>query len=168
MLQTILIGHLGADAEQKNVNGKQFATFRVAQTDKWTDEAGQTHESTTWVDCVMNGEPKVLPFLKKGTQVFVIGATSLRVYSSAKDRCMKAGLTINVRQIELLGGKKDDFPSEIYSEDGKETATLNKYYHAPSLQGNATTPEQRVYVDKNGGKYVVDKEGWVFRAKEQE
>ena len=57
MLQSTLIGHLGADAECKNANGKEFVTFRVANTDRWTDDAGQVHESTTWVDCIINGKP---------------------------------------------------------------------------------------------------------------
>ena len=71
MLQTTIIGFIGADAETKVYNnGKEFTTFRVTHSDKWKSEDGITHEQTTWVDCVMNGKPSVLPYLKKGTQVF--------------------------------------------------------------------------------------------------
>lgn len=107
MLQMIIVGYLGADAEVKETNGKPFTTCRVAHTDKWKDDAGQVHESTTWVDVVISGKPKVVEYLKKGQLVFVQGSISLRVYSSEKDRCMKAGLTLNVNRIELLGGKSE-------------------------------------------------------------
>ena len=85
MLQTTIIGFLGADAECKVYNAKEFTTFRVSHSDKWKSEDGVTHEQTTWVDCVINGKPPVLPFLKKGTQVLCQGSTSLRIYSSPKD-----------------------------------------------------------------------------------
>lgn len=168
MLQSTLIGHLGADAECKNANGKEFVTFRVANTDRWTDDAGQVHESTTWVDCIINGRPKVFDYLKKGQMIYVTGSVSLRVYSSAVEKCMKAGLTINVQRIELLGGKTDDVPSKLYTEsEGKEVIVM-KYYFAPQLQREATDPETVVLVSKRGEKYNVDRQGWVSREKPAE
>lgn len=163
MLQTTCIGHLGADAEAKNVNGKEFVVFRIANTDKWTDDAGVVHETTTWVDCIMNGKPKVLEFLKKGTQVFVTGSVSLRVYSSAKDKCMKAGLTINVRQVELLGGKADDVPSRLYSEDGTQEVQILKLYYAQQLVRDNSQPELLVCVSRSGERFLADRAGWVTK-----
>lgn len=163
MLQTTCIGHLGADAEAKNVNGKDFVTFRIANTDKWTDDAGVVHETTTWVDCIMKGTPKVLEFLKKGTQVFVTGSVSLRVYSSAKDKCMKAGLTINVRQVELLGGKTDDVPSRLYSEDGTQEVQISKMFYAQQLVRDNSQPELLVCVSRSGERFLADRAGWVTK-----
>lgn len=163
MLQTTCIGHLGADAEAKNVNGKEFVVFRIANTDKWTDDAGVVHETTTWVDCIMNGKPKVLEFLKKGTQVFVTGSVSLRVYSSAKDKCMKAGLTINVRQVELLGGKADDVPSRLYSEDGTQEVQISKLYYAQQLIRDNSQPELLVCVSRSGERFLANRAGWVTK-----
>ena len=54
MFKCEVIGNLGADAQIKGENGKQFIAFNVAHTDKWTDEAGQQHEETTWVQCIIN------------------------------------------------------------------------------------------------------------------
>lgn len=163
MLQTTCIGHLGGDAVTKSENGKEFSVFRIADTQKWTDDAEQVHEETTWVDCVMNGKPAVLPYLKKGQQVFVTGSTKLRVYSSAKDRCMKAGLTINVRQVELLGAKPDDVPSLLFTEDGKTEVKVNKYYNANSMQRGAKQPEQIVLVSRTGERYLADRQGWLTK-----
>ena len=92
MFKSIVIGNLGADAQVKESNGSKFVTFRVAHTESYTDQAGQKHESTTWIDCIMsNAESKVVPYLKKGTKVYVSGNCSLRVFSSAKYRQMMAG-----------------------------------------------------------------------------
>ncbi len=168
MLQSTLIGHLGADAECKNANGEEFVTFRVANTDRWTDDAGQVHESTTWVDCIINGKPKVFGYLKKGQMIYATGSVSLRVYSSAVEKCMKAGLTINVQRIELLGGKTDDVPAKLYTEsEGKEVMVM-KYFFAPTLQREVSDPETVVLVSKRGEKYKVDRQGWVSREKPAE
>lgn len=163
MLQAMLIGHLGADAESKSTNGNEFITFRIANTDRWTDDAGQVHEQTTWVDCIMNGKPKVFDYLKKGQLVYVIGSVSLRVYSSAKDRCMKAGMTINVRQVELLGGKSDDVPSLLYTEDGKEQVHVEKLFYSPAATNEAGNGVGRVLVSRSGERFLHDSEGWVVR-----
>lgn len=168
MLQSTLIGHLGADAECKNANGKEFVTFRVANTDRWTDDAGQVHGSTTWVDCIINGKPKVFDYLKKGQMIYVTGSVSLRVYSSAVEKCMKAGLTINVQRIELLGGKSDDIPAKLYTESEGKEVMIMKYFFAPTLQREVTDPETVVLVSKRGEKYKVDRQGWVSREKPAE
>lgn len=166
MLNASLIGHLGAAAELKSSNGNEFVTFRIANTDRWADNAGQVHENTAWVDCVINGKTKVFEFLKKGQLVYVSGAISLRVYSSAKDRCMKAGMTINVRQIELLGGKSDDVPSLLYTEDGKEEIKVGKYFYSPAATNEAGNAAARILVSRSGRKYVQDVEGWITRKEE--
>ena len=163
MLKIDCIGHLGADAEVKNDNGREFTTFRVANTDKWTDDAGQVHETTTWVDCIINGNPAVAKFLKKGQQIYVSGTPKLRVYSSAKDRCMKAGVTISVKQVELLGGKSDDVPSVLYSEDGATEYRVGKFFYAPAAAAKEINAEKRTIVSKSGERYVVDADGWVTK-----
>lgn len=72
MFKVEVIGNLGADAEVKDGNGGKFIAFRVANTDKWTTESGEKHESTTWIDVTMsNVDSKVLPYLKAGVKVFV-------------------------------------------------------------------------------------------------
>lgn len=163
MLQAMLIGHLGADAESKSTNGNEFITFRIANTDKWTDEAGQVHEQTTWVDCIMNGKPKVFEYLKKGQLVYVAGSVSLRVYSSAKDKCMKAGMTINVRQVELLGGKSDDVPTLLYTEDGQQQVNVGKFFYAPRATTENGELKERILVSKSGERFIQDTGGWIAR-----
>lgn len=161
MLQCILIGHLGGDAQFKQANGHEFTSFRVAHTDRWTDEAGQVHETTTWVDCVMNGKPNVIEWLKKGQMVYVSGSCSLRVYSSPKDRCMKAGMQISVRQLELIGSKSDDIPNVLFDANTGAQVEVRKWFQVPSLVRDATQPEFYPLVSRTQKRFVADRNGWV-------
>lgn len=109
MLDLQIIGNLGADATIKDFSGRKAVVFNVAHTDKWKDEEGTAHETTTWVSCIWNSDGgKVLPYLKKGQMVFVSGTPSLRIYDSPKEHCKVAGLNLRVNRIELVGGKRED------------------------------------------------------------
>lgn len=161
MLQVTLIGHIGSDAEVKSSNGREFTTFRVAHSDRWTDDAGQVHEQTTWVDCIMNGKPNVVEWLKKGQMVFVTGSSTLRVYSSQKDRCMKAGMTINVRQVELLGGKSDEIPNVLFDANTGAQLQVQKWYNVASLVRDDSQPEWYPLVSRSQERFIADRNGWV-------
>ena len=152
MLQAILIGNIGADAKVNVKDGREFTTFRVAHNDTWTDANGTQHSNTLWVDCIINGKPNVVEFLKQGTQVAIMGNVTLRTYSSEKDRCIKAGMTINVNRVELLGGKTDDVPSRLYDTNGVQHDVKKAYY---TDAGAKTLRSQR------GQEYECDDNGWV-------
>lgn len=110
MFKVEIIGNLGADAVLQNVNGKEFITFRVAHTDKYTNQTtGEVTEQTIWASCLMNGRQEALsPYLKKGQKVFCRGNGSLRVFSSEKYKTMVAGLDLRVNEIELVGTTEAD------------------------------------------------------------
>lgn len=153
MLQASVCGYLGADAEVKNVNGQEFTTCRVAHTDRWKDQAGQTHESTQWIDLTLNGKPAVVDYLKQGTMVYAAGHVKLRCYSSEKARGFVAGLTISVVTIELLGGNTDAVPARLYDAAGNMVDVV-KYYHC-ELSGAQLT-------NGRGKSFISDDNGWVI------
>lgn len=104
-----VIGNLGADATVQNHNGNQFVSFRVAHTEQWTNkQTGEVNKATTWVSCIMNGNGGGLTqYLKKGTKVYVDGNVSFNVYSSPATHQMECGVNLNVRTLELCGGKME-------------------------------------------------------------
>lgn len=110
MIKVEIIGNLGADAMLQVVNGNKFVSFRVANTDAWTDkQTGEIKKSTQWISCSLNGDGgALLPYLKKGTKVFVRGNAQFVVFSSAKSRQMEVGVNLYVREIELCGGSKEN------------------------------------------------------------
>lgn len=159
MFKAEVIGNLGADAQIKGENGKQFVSFNVAHTDKWTDEAGVAHESTQWVSCIINDTTtKILPFLTKGKQVYVRGNATLRVFSSEKERRMVAGININVRDIELVGGSTDLVPRNLNDEQGVIYPVYKAYYLDPTLEHK---PAQ--LLDTQLNRYLVDNNGFITR-----
>lgn len=99
MLELTLIGNLGKDAEQKEINGRPVMTFNVAHSEKGAD--GQ--ERTTWVSCIRNikdGNNALLQYLKKGTRVYLRGKVYTKIYNDT------ATLNCNVTYIELLGSSQ--------------------------------------------------------------
>lgn len=155
MLTGFLIGNLGADAVVRQSDGRQFVSFRVAHNDSYVGDDGKKVERSQWVDCVMNctnGVPAVVQYLTAGTLVCVTGALSSRLYSSPKDRCMKAGITLRVQKVELLGGQSDVVPRRLYDDDGV-MHEVNKYYHCDV--------EPSTLRDTHGREFEVVKGGWV-------
>lgn len=156
-----LIGNLGADAKIVDNNGKPFISFNVADTDRWKDEGGNIHESTTWVQCTLNGgaaENKVFEYLKAGTKVFVMGRMRTRVYSSEKERRMVAGVNLYVMQVELVGGSSDEVPRKLI--DPKD-ATIHNVYKAYYVRQEELATMSKQLVDKAGLLYDVNEYGFI-------
>lgn len=164
MFKIEVIGNLGADAQIKGENGKQFISFNVAHSDRWTDEAGTTHEQTQWVSCIINDtQSKVFQYLLKGKTVFVRGDARLRVFSSEKERRMVAGVTVNVREIELVGGKVDPIPSQLMNDDGLIFNVYKAFYIDPN-----TKPKPKELHDRSLNLYAIDKNGFVTQVVTQQ
>lgn len=110
MIKMEIIGNLGADAQMQVYNGNKFVSFRIANTDSWTDKStGEIKKSTQWISCTLNGDGgNLLPYLKKGTKIFVRGNAQIVIYSSPKTHQMEAGVNLFVREIELCGGSKEE------------------------------------------------------------
>ena len=169
MLKCELIGNLGADAEIKESNGSKFVTMRIAHTSKYQTDSGETRESTVWVDVTYNNvDSKVIPFLKAGIKVFIRGNLSLRVYSSQKDRCMKAGAQIAAQEIELCGGSTDEVPRQLVLPDSGQLVDVTKYYQANVDTSKWKKDDTGYLVDTKGNSYDLVKGGWVCPHKEAE
>lgn len=162
MFRGEIIGNLGADAEVKESNGSKFVTMRIAHSDVYKDEQGNKHEKTVWVDATMNdADSKLLPYLKQGVKVFVRGSLSLRVYSSPKDRCMKAGVTISIREIELVGGTSDEVARQLIDPATGMLYDTQKYYWVNRDNKTMKKDETYTLVDSRGNEYLMVKDGFV-------
>lgn len=160
MFKIEAIGNLGGDAEVKNDNGRMYVQFSVADTRKFTKEDGTKQEITNWISCFYrNADSEVVKYLKKGVRVFVRGNGDLRLFSSAKDRMMKAGASINVQEIELVGGSTDEIPRQLAMQTG-EVLPVYKAYFIDVRQISEENRPETLY-DKHGLPYNVDKNGFV-------
>ena len=162
MFKCEVIGNLGADAKVMESNGSKFVAFRVAHTSKVKQQDGSERESTTWLDVTMNDtEAKVIPYLKQGVKVFVRGNASLRVFSSPKDKMMKAGCQINAWEVELCGGTTDEVPRQLINPDTAQLLDVSKYYWVNMETKGMKSADTRPLVDSRGRQYVMNYLGFV-------
>ena len=51
MIKMTVIGNIGADAVQRETNGRKYTTFNVAVSSKYKNQDGTETERTTWISC---------------------------------------------------------------------------------------------------------------------
>lgn len=104
MLHLTITGHLGSDAQFKEINGVNYASFQVAHTEK--DKEG--NDTTTWVSVlrsVKTPSEKFLDHLKKGDLVTVVGKPKIEMNSTDG----KVFLNISMFAFDLaLSPKKEE------------------------------------------------------------
>jgi len=108
MIKLQVIGNLGKDCVVNTVNGKNVINFTVAHTEKYRDSQGNNQEKTTWVDCAYwTDRTAISPYLLKGQLVFVEGTPEARSFQR-NDGTPGSSLSLRVREIQLLGGRRDN------------------------------------------------------------
>jgi single-strand DNA-binding protein len=116
MIKMQVIGNLGKDCVVNNVNGKNVINFTVAHTEKYKDSQGVQQEKTTWVDCAYwTDRTAIAPYLMKGQLVFVEGQPEARSFQR-NDGTPGSSLSLRVRDIQLLGGRKDNSVGGSYQQ----------------------------------------------------
>lgn len=160
MISIQAIGNLASDAEVKNANGKDFCVFRLADSRRWTASDGTKHEETQWFSCIMSrGYENVVPYLKKGVRIFIQGQPNIEIYSSPKDRCMKARYNVQVFQVELVGGQAEAVPRRLVTPDGQLVDIFKAYY---VRKGDIDPTVVKQLFGEKGGSYNVDSYGFVW------
>lgn len=73
--KVILIGHLGADPESRDINGTVATRFSLATSKTWNDKQGQKQEKTEWHNIKLWGKlaETAQTYLKKGHKVYLEG-----------------------------------------------------------------------------------------------
>ena len=106
MIKMTVIGNIGADAVQRETNGRKYTTFNVAVSTKFKNQDGSETERTTWISCARDGQSPIDQWLKRGRQVYVEGTPSVSMYTDNQGH-PNCNLKLAVHRIELLGGKDE-------------------------------------------------------------
>ena len=109
MIKMTVIGNIGADAVQRETNGRKYTTFNVAVSTKFKNQDGSETERTTWISCARDGQSPIDQWLKKGRQVYVEGTPSVSMYTDNQGH-PNCNLKLAVHRIELLGAKDESQP----------------------------------------------------------
>ena len=122
MIKMQAIGNLGKDCVVNTVNGKNVINFTLAHTEKYKDSQGNQQEKTTWVDCAYwTDRTAIAPYLQKGQQVFVEGAPEVRSFTR-NDGTAGASLSLRIREIQLIGGRRDNMESGTFQQSSAPAA----------------------------------------------
>lgn len=119
-----LIGNLGSDPEIRSTpGGGRVAQFSLATSRTWNDQNGGKQEKTEWHRCVVwNSKGSQLAdiverYVKKGEKLYVEGRIEYRQWQD-KDGQTRYSTEINVRELILLGGRRDGFDGGSESDAG--------------------------------------------------
>ena len=142
--KVILVGRLGKDAESKfTPGGVSVATFSVATSWRSKDQqTGEWKEHTDWHNIVLWRSENVVPYLLKGTQVYIEGRLQTRNYENKEGR--KVYVTeVVADELILLGGRSQ----------GEGGAGGGDYSQAPaprSAPARSSPPQQQQAPDDFG------------------
>lgn len=109
MIKMTVIGNIGADAVQRETNGRKYTTFNVAVSTKYKKQDWTECESTTWISCARDGQSPIDQWLKRGRQVYLEGTPSLQMYTDNQGH-QQCAMRLAVHRVELLGGKDESQP----------------------------------------------------------
>ena len=101
-----LIGNIGKDAELKYTpSSVAVASFSVATSEQWKDDAGNKQEKTEWHNIVAWRKLAEIcgEYVKKGGKIYVEGKLSTRTYE--KDGVKQYRTEIVADNIILLSGE---------------------------------------------------------------
>lgn len=108
-----LIGRLGKDPDVQNTrDGKVYAKFSVATSERWKDKSGQKQEKTEWHNCVIWNENLAgiaENYLRKGSQVYLEGRMQTRKWEKDGQDHYTTDVILQGFdcKLVLLGGKND-------------------------------------------------------------
>ena len=139
MLVIETCGFLGNDAEIKEFNGKRYISFNVAASDRHKDANGTAVSRTMWVSCLKLGDGALATYLKKGTQVFIRGDLSTKIFTNANGA--QVGINCHVRELQLLSGGNRSQQTDGNANTPQPTATAQPQAQpAQPPYGAAATP----------------------------
>jgi single-strand DNA-binding protein len=117
----IITGTVTANAQTKNVNGKDVINFSIAVNDSYKPKnSDEVKRKVKFYDCGYWSGSKIAEHLTKGKIVQLFGDTTAKAWQD-KEGKLHAGLAFTVFKIKLLGvgGTKKD--SESITEPPTET-----------------------------------------------
>jgi single-strand DNA-binding protein len=137
--KVILIGNLGKDAESKfTPNGTSVATFSIATSWRQKDQqTGEWKDQTDWHNIVLWRSENVVPYLTKGTQVYIEGRLHTRSYE--KDGKKLYYTEVIAEELILLGGRRGEAAGAEYSQ---QPVSMPRGAQRPAAAAPAAAPAE--------------------------
>lgn len=139
--KVIIVGHLGADPEVKNVGSGQTVTrLSVATSENWVDKEGQKQERTEWHRVVVWGRLAEIcgKHLAKGRQVYLEGRLQTRSWEDQQGQ-KRYTTEIVANTVQFLGsrGERD---TSMGSSRGENSQGFQDFGPEPSFDSSEEIP----------------------------
>ena len=149
MQKLTVTGRIGRDAQEKvsGNGGNPFVTFSLATNSKYKGE-----EKTTWYEIIMfpaNRNKGIIPYLKKGKGVVVIGELDLSTYE-AQDGSTRLRAQVIADSIDFWGdgGQKSEDDSQQKPAAAKTETPPSDSKPAPSLKAPKAASKEAPKVEE--------------------
>jgi single-strand DNA-binding protein len=130
-----IIGHIGNDAEIKDLGQNQVINFSVAVSESYTNKQNEKVTSTMWFECAKWGNSTAIAqYLKKGTQVYISGKPNNRGWVNEQGD-VKTVNGITVFDIQLLGSKSESTQSSSTASSSTAQTQTNPQQSGSLLPG---------------------------------
>lgn len=168
MLQITVIGNIGQDAKILENGLSKSVAFSVASTKTYKDKGGNKVENTNWIKCYDNYDyfEKLLPYLKKGSKVYVTGSLSLYQWKNDKTKKLEIDIRCYMEKVQLLDSKKkftkeDEIKFEMIIEAAKKDKDFANQLKVITSQKSVETKEENnavvdEYVDEETGEIITE------------
>lgn len=145
MIIVEIAGFLGADPEERfTANGKRVISLRVATRVR---QGGQD-ETVWWRVNIWNDRyDKMLPHLKKGSAVIIIGEMSKPEHYTARDGAVQISLTMTAEMIKFSPFGRPDRPNEgqPQSESTADPYAAKNSYASPYAGVGASMEQEGAF-----------------------
>lgn len=137
------IANLCADAEIRQVGSNSVAAFRIAISERYKAQDGQTAERTEFFSVDYWNPGGFAPYLKKGTMIYLEGSLRTDKYT-AQDGTERERVKIKAFSIQLL--KVPDAPAQQPAQPQQPYYPQQAPYAPPQYQAPAPPPQYQAPV----------------------
>ncbi len=117
--KVLLMGRLVDNVKLITFDGGSVAKFALAESEVYTDKAGEKQENTLFIECQAFGKKGEVmnTYLKKGRSVFIEGKLVQDKWEDKESGQKRSKIIVTVEDFQFIGGK----PAEEGSQDTKQT-----------------------------------------------
>jgi len=137
--KVILMGNLTRDPELRYTpKGTAIARLGVAVNRRWTSEAGEQREETTFVDVDAFGKQAetIGQYMKKGRPIFLEGRLRLDSWEDKQSGQKRSKLNVVLESFQFMDS------GQGRSDDGTQAARPRAASSAPAASSDAPPPEE--------------------------
>ena len=130
-----LMGNLTRDQELKRTkSGAALTELGMAMNRSWTNENGERHEETTFVDVTVWGKQaeNAAHYLQKGRSVLIEGRLQLDTWQDTKTGQNRSKLRVVAESVQFLSNQQSSAP-----QNGPESVGANSAGQHASNASNA-------------------------------